>query len=200
MYARSTTFHGRPDGVEAGIKLVKNEVTPLLDGIEGCRGLSLLVDRTSGDCIVTSSWTDRATMIASDEKMRPMRDRGRDLMGNNMQVDEWEIAAMHRSHHGECARVTWIEGDVQAMARTFRTQVLPRIEALAGFCSASLLVNDRTNLACVTTCWESPAEMKASETIANDLRVTAAMAVSGEVVDVHEFDLAYAHLHVPEMV
>jgi hypothetical protein len=23
--------------------------------------------------------------------------------------------------------------------------------------------------------------------------------VGGEIVDVHEFDLAYAHLHVPEM-
>ena len=199
MFARSTTFHGRPDGVEAGIKLVKNEVAPLLDGIEGCRGLSLLVDRASGDCIVTSSWRDMATMIASDEKLRAMRDRGRDLMGNSMQVDEWEIAVMHRSHHGEVARVTWMEGDVQGMAETFRVLALPRIEDLSGFCSASLLINDLTGIGCATTCWENTEAMMASDAIARDVRESSARDIGSEIVEVRQFELAYAHLHVPEM-
>lgn len=199
MFARSTTFHGRPDGVEAGIKLVKNEVAPLLDGIEGCRGLSLLVDRVGGECIVTSSWRDMASMTASDERLREMRDRGRDLMGNSMQVDEWEIAVMHRSHHGEAARVTWMEGDVQAMAETFRVTALPQIEGLRGFCSASLLVNDLTGIGCVTTCWEDQEAMRASAEIARSLRETTVRDAGGEIADVREFELAYAHLHVPEM-
>ena len=199
MFARSTTFHGRPDGVEAGIKLVKNEVAPMLDDIEGCRGLSLLVDRASGECIVTSSWRDMTTMIASDEQLREMRDRGRDLMGNSMQVDEWEIAVMHRSHHGEVARVTWMEGDVQRMAETFRVLALPRIEDLSGFCSASLLINDLTGIGCTTTCWDTREAMRASDSLAKDIRESAARDIGGEIADVREFELAYAHLHVPEM-
>lgn len=199
MFARSTTFHGKPDGVEAGIKLVKNEVAPMLDHIEGSRGLSLLVDRTTGECIITSSWTDMATMIASDEKLREMRDRGRDLMGNSMQVDEWEIAVMHRSHHGDCARVTWMEGDVQGMAETFRVVALPRIEDLSGFCSASLLINDLTGIGCVTTCWENREAMRASDSLSREIRETAAREIGGQIADVREFELAYAHLHVPEM-
>lgn len=171
----------------------------MLDGIEGCRGLSLLVDRTTGECIVTSSWQDMPTMIASDEQMRPMRDRGRDLMGNSMQVDEWEIAVMHRSHHGECARVTWVEGDVQTMAENFRVVVLPQIEDLSGFCSASLLINDLTGIGCTTTCWENLEAMRASEDLARGLAQNAARDAGGEIADVREFELAYAHLHVPEM-
>lgn len=199
MFARSTTFHGRPDGVEAGIRLVQDEVAPMLDGIEGCRGVSLLVDRMSGECIVTSSWRDMASMIASDEQLRPMRDRGRDLMGNSMQVDEWEIAVMHRSHHGESARVTWMEGDVRTMAETFRVMVLPQIEVLSGFCSASLLINDLTGIGCTTTCWENREAMMASGDLARDLRETVARDSGGTIADVREFELAYAHLHVPEM-
>lgn len=199
MFARSTTFHGKPDGVDAGIKLVKDEVAPMIDGIEGCRGLSLLVDRMTGECIVTSSWTDKASMIASDERMRPMRDRGRDLMGNSMQVDEWEVAVMHRSHHGECARVTWAEGDVHAFAENFRVMVLRQIEGLPGFCSASLLMNDTTGIACATTCWETPETMRMAARVAQDLRQAAVLDANGGIVDVREFELAYAHLHVPEM-
>jgi len=57
-----------------------------------------------------------------------------------MQVDAWEIAVMPRTHHGERCRVSWLQGDLDAMTDT-----------------------------------------------------------GGEIVDVHEFDLAYAHLYVPEM-
>ena len=43
-----------------------------------------------------------------------LRDRGRDILGGSMQVDEWEIAVMHRTQHGECCRVSWLQGDHDA--------------------------------------------------------------------------------------
>ena len=199
MYARSTTFLGRPDNIDAGIAFVKNEAAPMLDQIEGCRGLSLLVDRETGQCIATSSWESEAAMHASDEQLRPIRDRGRDILGGSMEMDEWEIAVMHRTHHGECCRVSWLQGDLDAMTETFRVGMLPRLEQAAGFCSASLLVNRSAGLACATTAWETRAAMEASRAMADDMRSRTASDAGGEVVDVHEFDLAYAHLHVPEM-
>ena len=199
MYARSTTFHGRPDNIEAGIAFVKNEVGPMLDEIEGCRGLSLLVDRETGHCIATSSWEDEATMRASDDRLRESRERGRDILGGDMQVDEWEIEVMHRSHHGECCRVSWVQGDLEALTETFRSWTLPELEQIPGFCSASLLVNRSTGLACATTAWESRAAMEASRSPSDELRSRTAREAGGEIVEVHEFDLAYAHLHVPEM-
>ena len=199
MYARATTFHGRPDNVDAGITFIKDEAVPMLDNIEGCRGLSLLVDRTTGQCIATSSWVSEVAMRASDEQLRALRDRGRDILGGSMQVDEWEIAVMHRTHHGECCRVSWLQGDLDAMTETFRVGVLPRLEQTPGFCSASLLVNRSTGLGCATTAWETRAAMEASRSAADDMRSRAASDAGGEIVDVHEFDLAYAHLHVPGM-
>jgi heme-degrading monooxygenase HmoA len=199
VYARSTTFHGRPDNLDAGIAFVKNEAGPMLDRIEGCRGLSMLVDHETGQCIATSSWQNEAAMRASDEHLRPIRDRGRDILGGSMQVDEWEIAVMHRTHHGECCRVSWLQGDLDAMTETFRAGILPELEQTSGFCSASLLVNRSTGLGCTTTAWETRAAMEASRSAADGMRSRVVSDAGGEIVEVHEFDLAYAHLHVPEM-
>ena len=199
MYARSTTFHGRPENIDAGIAFVKDEVAPMLDEIDGCRGLSLLVDRETGQCIATSSWESEEAMRASEDRLRPIRDRGKDIIGGTMQVDEWEIGLMHRNQHGECCRVSWMQGDIDALTDTFRMGILPELEQTPGFCSASLLGNRDTGLGCVTTTWETRAAMEESRSAANTMRSRAASESGGQIVDVHEYDLAYAHLHVPEM-
>ncbi|MFI5623779.1 antibiotic biosynthesis monooxygenase family protein [Nocardioides sp. NPDC051685] len=199
MYARSTTFQGRPANVDAGIAFVNTEVGPMLDQIEGCRGLSMLVDRETGQCIATTSWENEEAMRASDDQLRPIRDRGRDILGGSMQVDEWEIEVMHRTHHGECCRASWLQGDLDTMTETFRVAILPQLEQTPGFCSASLLVNRSTGLGCATTTWETREAMEASRAAADEMRSRTASDAGGEIVDVHEFDLAYAHLHVPEM-
>ena len=41
--------------------------------------------------------------------------------------------------------------------------------------------------------------MEASRPSADNMRGRTAKEAGGEIVDVHEFELAYAHLHVPEM-
>lgn len=199
MHARSTTFNGRPEKIDAGIAFVKDEVGPMLDTIDGCRGLSLLVDRETGKCIATSSWENESAMHASDEQLRPIRDRGRDILGASMEMDNWEIAVMHRTHHGECCRVSWLQGDVEAMMETFRVGILPELERTSGFCSGSLLVNRADGLGCATTAWETRAAMEASRSAADEMRSRAAHDAGGQIVDVQMFDLAYAHLHVPEM-
>jgi quinol monooxygenase YgiN len=199
MYARSTTLKGRPANIDAGIAFVKDEVWPELKQIDGCRGLSMLVDRETGQCIATSSWNSEDAMRASDERMRASRERGRDILSGSMEVDEWEIAVMHRNHHGECCRVSWLQGDLDAMTDTFRFGILPDLEQTAGFCSASLLINRADGLGCATTAWDTRAAMEASRQSADQMRQRAASESGGEIVEVHEFDLAYAHLHVPEM-
>ena len=199
MFARSTTFHGRPENIDAGIRYVENEAGPMLDKIDGCRGLSFIVDRESGQCIATSSWEDEDAMLASGDQLHTIRERGRDILGGSMQIDTWEIAVMHRTHHGECCRVSWLEGDLDAMTATFRMGILPALEQTAGFCSSSLLVNRTSGIGCATTCWESRTAMEASRMTADQLRHRAADDSGGSILDVREYELAYAHLHVPQM-
>jgi heme-degrading monooxygenase HmoA len=199
VHARSTTFDARPGSLDHGVAFVKNEAAPELDRIEGCRGLSMLVDRETGQCILTSSWESEAALHASAERLVPIRDRAREVLGGSGRVDDWEVAVMRRTHHGECCRVTWIQGDVDGMAETFRTGMLPRVARSLGFGSASLLVNRSTGLGCATTTWETRAAMEASRSALDDMRSRRGGSLSGRIVDVREFDLAYAHLHIPEM-
>ena len=99
----------------------------------------------------------------------------------------------------ELGPVSWLQGDLDAMTETFRVGILPRLEQTSGFCSASLLVDRSAGLGCVTTAWETRSAMEASRSAADDMRSRAATDAGGEIVDVHEYELAYAHLHVPEM-
>jgi heme-degrading monooxygenase HmoA len=200
VFARSTTFHGRPDRIDAGIAFVQDEVAPMVDAIDGCRGLSLLVDRDTGLCIATTSWESREAMEASNEAFRPVRDRGRELLGGSIDVDVWEVAAMHHhGQHGECCRVSWLRGDLDEMTETVRVAILPQLEQMDGFCSMSLLMDRSGGIGVATTVWASRDAMVASRTTADEMRARAAGETGGEILDVHEFDLAYAHLHVPEL-
>ena len=199
MHARSTTFNGKPENVVAGIRFIAQEAAPALQEIEGCRGVSLLVDHDTGQCIATSSWESEVAMLRSNDQLRPIRERGHDILGGSMQVDTWEIAVMHRMQHGECCRVSWLQGDLETLAETFRLGILPRLDGTPGFCGASLMVDHEAGVGCSTTVWESRAAMEASRGAADDMRMRAATDSRSEIVDVHEFDLAYAHLHVPEM-
>ena len=113
MYARSTTIlRGSPRPLTPVSRHTRDSAMPALEGIDGCVGLSLLVDRTSGRCIVTTSWESEEAMRASEESIRPIRDRAAELLGGSRQVEEWEIAAMHREHRaseGACVRATWVK-------------------------------------------------------------------------------------------
>ena len=81
MYARSITIMGDPERLDEGIAYVRDEVMPTITALDGCVGLSMLVDRGNGQCIVTSSWETQEAMRASDVHLAPMRRRGGEIMG-----------------------------------------------------------------------------------------------------------------------
>jgi quinol monooxygenase YgiN len=206
VYARSTTIRGDADKIDAGITYVRDEVLPKITEADGCLGLSMLVDRDSGRCIVTSSWRDEMAMRESFAGFQKARERGGEIMGGEPQVEEWEIAVMHRAHDapdGACCRVTWLQlehGDFDKALDTYRTQILPRIEAYDGFCSASMLLDRTTGRLCGTVAFESREACDASRQMAETVRTEGARAVGSTVTDVAEFELAIAHLRLPELV
>ena len=147
MYARSISITGDPGAMDQGIAYIRDEVMPTVTAMDDCIGLSTLVDRESGECIVTSSWKTEEAMMASDPNLAPMRRRGGEIMGGAPQVEVWEVAVMHRDHpapEGACCRVVWMRlssGDIDRGIELYRSALLPEMETLEGFCSASLLVN-----------------------------------------------------------
>lgn len=206
MYARSTTVLGQPTMIDAGIEHVRDVVMPQVRGMAGCVGLSLLADRSSGRCIVTTAWESEEALRGSADAVMPLRARAAEQFGGEATFDEWEVAFLHRAHHateGACARVSWAEADPAAIDRivdAFKTRIMPRIEQLDGFCSASLLVDRASGRSCVTASYDSTEAMAQAADAAMGMRADLVQETGMRIIEVAEFELALAHLDVPELV
>ena len=206
MYARSNTAHGDPRRTDDAIAYIRDEVLPAVRGMDGNIGLSMLADRDSGRSIVTSAWESEAAMRASAEQVRPMRERYTEMMGAQVEVHEWEIAVLHRVHEapeGACTRVTWTRTDparVDEILDAYKMTLLPTLEEMGGFCSASLLVDRREGLGAGAVTLADRQALVDSRPAADANREHFTRAMGIEVLEVAEFELAVAHLRVPETV
>jgi quinol monooxygenase YgiN len=206
VFARSTTVLAHRESMDRGIMLIRDEIMPAVLDMPGCIGMSMLADRESGRCIATTAWESREAMQESAPKVRSMRDRAADALGGTAQVDEWEIGVLHRDHtsaSGACTRVTWVRVPPESMDRVlevYRTMLLPEMEQVDGFCSASLLLDREEGLTVSSVTFDSREAMAGSRDTASRLRETAMREIGGEVLEVREFELALAHLRVPELV
>ena len=204
MYARSTTISGDPAAIDAGISFVTDDVMPMIMEVDGCVGLSLVVDRDGGRIIATSSWDSEEAMAASRDHLAAMRTRGGEILGGTPEIEEWEVVVMHRghpTHDGACCRITWARPrDMDSMLERWRSMMLPQIEAIDGFGSASMLVDRAAGVMCGTVSFDSRAALEASRDAARAIREKAVSETGAEILDVAEFDLVLAHLRVPELV
>ncbi len=205
--ARSTTIMAQPDRIDDGIALINDELMPMMTDIDGYLGVSLLVDRSSGRCIATTSWESDEAMRASSAQVQPIRQRLVDTLGGaSPEVQEWQIAILHRDHEspaGACARVTWARppaGQLDAAVDAFKTTVMPMLEGQDGFCSASMLINRDSGMLCGTVSFESMATLEATTQFAADQRAKMAQETGIEFMDILECELAIHHLRVPELV
>ncbi|QWZ10052.1 antibiotic biosynthesis monooxygenase [Nocardioides panacis] len=206
MHARTTTLQAEPGKIDDGIAYVRNEVLPRVTDTDGCVGMSLLVDRESGRCIATTAWESEEALRASAETVRPLREAAERALGSTgSSVDTWEVAVVHRDHalpEGAFARVTWLSGDSNTADRAvemFRMGVLPKVQELPGFCSASLLVSAEAGRAVGTVMFETREQLVDSREAATRIRSAASKEAAATVDDVAEMEVAFAHLHVPEM-
>ncbi|RUP02920.1 MAG: hypothetical protein EKK34_21475 [Mycobacterium sp.] len=206
MFARSTTIQAQRSSINMGIEYVRDVVMPALDDMEGCLGLSLLVDRESGRCIATSSWETESAMQRSAERVWPVRYRAVEIFGGSAVVDQWRIAVLHRDHHsapGACVRATWLRTRPEQFERGidyYRWAVLPAIEEFDGFCSASLMVDQTSARAVVSVTYDSHEAMERCTDAARSMRTAMMRDLGLDQDDVGEFELALAHLRVPELV
>ena len=205
MYARSTTFLARVSSIDEGIAHIRDEVLPALTAVDGCIGLSLLVDRNSGRCIATSAWQSEEAMRSSEDQVEPIRDRAAEIFGGSPQVERWEIAVLHRDHRsrdGACVRATWMQVEPAQADRgidMFKMATLPAIEDLEGFCSASLMVDRASGRSVSSVTYDTMESMERNREAAGAVRRAGIEEADAQVLEVGEFELALAHLRVPEM-
>ncbi|MFF3575125.1 antibiotic biosynthesis monooxygenase [Nocardia jiangxiensis] len=207
MFARSTTVQAHLSSLDAGIAHMREEVMPELEGIPGCIGLSLLVDRRTGRCIATSAWESREAMRDSATRVSPIRDRAAQMFSSSdAEVQEWEIAVLHRDHRsrqGACVGATWgrtAPDHLDSATQVYKSATLPAMEELDGFCSASLMIDRATGHGVSCATYDSTEAMERNRQRATALRGESTRQAGVEVTDIGEFELAIAHLHVPELV
>ena len=206
MYARSTTINADPQRIDEGITYIRDEVMPTVTGMPGCMGLSMLCDRDSGRCIVTTSWDSEESMSASREAVRAMREQATDVMGGQYDVAEWEIAVMHRAHtmgEGGCARVIFSRlreaGDADRVLEGWRANVLPRLDEFDGFSSVSLMVDRAAGRGVTTVCFDDRDAMERSREMGDRMRDEFSSAMAVDITEVIDMEIAIHHLRVPEM-
>jgi quinol monooxygenase YgiN len=209
MYARSTTFRGEPNAIDDGIAYTRDKVLPAVRQMDGCLGLSLLVDRHTGGCIATTSWTDADAMHRSAEAIRSLRETAISTVRgieSETEVVEWEIGVLHRVRTvptGAAARVISTRsplGQADRIIDGFRSGIAPRLGDLAGFCSTSLFVNRETGLCSIATVYEDRQTRSQAKGQAQAMREEFTEHMGMHVTDVAEYDVALAHLRVPEAV
>jgi hypothetical protein len=74
------------------------------------------------------------------------------------------------------------------------------VEELPGFCSMSMMVDRQTGRAATATVYESRDMMNRASETAKTMREDFTRQMGGEITEVAEFELALAHLRVPETV
>jgi heme-degrading monooxygenase HmoA len=206
MYARTNTVRTDPRTIDEGIANVRDEVMPLVQGMDGCVGLSMLADRDSGRCIVTTAWRTEEAMHASEEGVRASRERAAQIFGEMPTVAEWEIAVMHRLHEtgdGARTRVIWGHtepGHMDDLLSVFRMTTMPQMEELLGFASCNLMVDRASGHTALAVTYDSADMLRQANERAAALRREASAAMGMEIDEIGEFDLVLAHLRVPETV
>ena len=206
MYARTTTIQGTSAAIDDATAYMRDDVMPAVQQMDGFVGLSILVDRDSGRCIVANAWQTEEAMRATMDRVGPLRDRVAEVLGGRPEVQTWEIVVLHRVREapaGAWVRVTWPRIDpprLDQLLDTYRMGVLPRLEEMDGFCSASMLVDRTEGAAAGTVTFKDRASLERTRDAAAAIRERASQEIGVTFADVAEFELVLAHLRVPETV
>jgi len=206
MYVRTTVIQADPAKIDEGIAAVRQEVFPAVSDIDGNVGMSMFVSRESGRCIACTAWESEEAIRESADKVIALRDRATQTLGaSSSDVMQWEVAVVHRDHsapEGACARITWLSGEPGTADRAvdvYKMAVLPRLQEFEGFCSASLFVNRDAGRAVGTLTFDSREALEATRESSTKIREAASREMRATVDGVEEMEVAFAHLHVPEM-
>jgi hypothetical protein len=145
-------------------------------------------------------------MRSSREGVRSAAERTAEILGSRPEVQEWQIAAMHRvreAQQGSRSRVTWLRTAPDAVDRAVdavRLSLMPKLDDLPGFCSVSVMVRRGDGLTVAAVSYDGRAHVEQASEGAREFREEFAPAMGIEVVDTAEFDVLIAHLRVPETI
>jgi heme-degrading monooxygenase HmoA len=166
MYVRLVTFTGAKD-IDAGVRLVREKVMPLLHDQKGYRGMSASADRSGGVFAVLSVWDTAEERDATESALAKTRQEAAEVVGGELTVETFEQVVAEMGDPppgpGSALMVTRISMDpakVDDNIAFFKSEIVPRITATPGFQALRQLMNRATGEGVVGTVWSDEAGRK----------------------------------------
>jgi heme-degrading monooxygenase HmoA len=161
------TFTGAED-IDAGVDFLRQKVLPLLTEQKGYRGVTASADRSGRVFGILSLWDTQVDRDASESALANSRQEGLGIIGGELSVETFEelvaeVKAPMRP--GSALMITRINMDparIDENLAFFKRDVLPRIQAGAGFQGVRNMMNRETGSGIVGTVWADKAAMTAA--------------------------------------
>ena len=192
MYTRVLEFAGAKD-IDGGVEYLRHKVVPILDAQKGHRGITASADRSGALLGILSLWETEADREASDSVLANARQEALEIVGGELTVENYEQLLAEVSTPpgpGSALMVQRISMDPAKIDENFaffKSDVVPRIKANAGFQSIRNMMNRETGHGLVGTVWADQDAMKAAAAEAQSRRQEAiARGVSFDSVSSRE--------------
>jgi heme-degrading monooxygenase HmoA len=180
MFSRVLTFTGAHD-VDAGLRYVRDEVTPVLRQQHGFRGITVSADRSAGVLGVLSLWESEADREASDSALLKNREEGQRIVGGHLTVETFEeivrevvqppVAGSSALH---VRRISMAPDLIDENVEFFKRVVVPEMKAQPGFQAVRNMIDRRTGSGLVGTVWSDRRSMEAAAAANEERRQRAA--------------------------
>jgi hypothetical protein len=197
MHVRIVTVHGARD-IDGGVRFLREKITPLAERQQGFRGLIASVDRAGGVFAVLGLWETAEDRDASELALAEARQDAAAVIGGDVKVETFEqlVAEVGETPPGagSALLVTHIRMDpttVDENTAFFRSEIVPRIRASAGFQGLRHMIDRRTGEGVVGTAWADTASRDRAAQDARSRRAEAeARGVTFGDVSLREIVLA----------
>ena len=175
MFHRATTLTGATD-IDAAVQFLKEKALPVTRSQTGYRGAAASVDRQAGVLGILTMWDSAAHRDASESAVAKRRDEASQLFSGTMTIELFEEIGLVMAKPpavGASLRVVSYRTDpaaVDDVAAYFTADVVPRIEAMAGFRGLRMMVNRDTGAGMVGTSWDDDPAMRQADGQLRSLR------------------------------
>jgi hypothetical protein len=173
MYARVNIIFGEKDKTDAGIAHIEGADRVVVEATAGNRGLTTLADRQAGVIVAISYWDE--PLHSSEAALTKAREGAAAAAGGDLVVERYEVAFGERRSvpaPGAVVRMAQVQVEparVADGAAFIRTEVLPQLRIVAGFCSAELLIDRSSGSGVLVTAWDDEQSGARSESVVGEL-------------------------------
>lgn len=195
MFARISSYHGSPNRVKEGSRVI-TELTPELQQMPGFQRAYLLVDGKSGRAFALSLWRNEEDMSHSTSNTSSARDRIAKAIGESgkptVEFYEVGVEVAPKLEGAKYARVSEYHGSPQKVEDAIRTAkgTESALKQMQGFQQVYLFVDRKSGKAITISFWDSETALNRSSTGVSPLRDSIAQSIgssahpTGEVFEV----------------